>query len=95
VRGAPVRAVQKGAESAAAMILSLMALSLYFTALLQGQGFVYPYGLLRYNRRHVIGVRILDMGQISSLSGILDFLRRLSGPPWRSVGLRAKSPVDD
>jgi hypothetical protein len=26
------------------MILSLMALSLYFTALLQSQGFVYPNG---------------------------------------------------
>ena len=77
------------------MILSLMALSLYFTALLQSQGFVYPNRLLRYNRRHEIGVRIVDMGQISSLSGILDFLRRLSGPPWRSVGWRATAPADD
>ena len=77
------------------MILSLMALSLYFTALLQSQGFVYPNGLLRYNRWYEIGVRTVAMGQISSLSGTLDSLRRLSGLSLRPVSLRATPPVDD
>jgi hypothetical protein len=71
------------------MTLSLMALSLYFTARLQSQGFVYPKGLLRYNRRNEIGMRTMDLRQISSLSGTLDSLRRLSGLVWRSVNLPA------
>jgi hypothetical protein len=70
------------------MTLSLMVLFLSFTALSQSEGFVYPAGALRYNRRHEIVVEILLMGQVSALSGILDSRQRLAGRLGRAAESR-------
>jgi archaellum component FlaF (FlaF/FlaG flagellin family) len=75
-------------EVASAMILSLIVLFLCFTALYQSQGSVYFSGALRYNRRHENVAEILNMGQISSRSGILVSQRRLAGQLGRAAGSR-------
>ena len=77
------------------MNLSLMVLFLCFTALDRSQGFVYPVGAVRYNRRHEILVEILNMGQFSSLGGILDSQRRLAGRPGKVVQVARVAPASD
>ena len=66
------------------MILSPMVLFICSTALSQSDGFVYLCEALRYNRRHEIVAETIDMGQFSSLSGILGSQRRLAGRLGRS-----------
>ena len=77
------------------MILSLMVLFLCFTALGQSEGFVYLCEALRYNRRHEIMAETTDMGQFSSLSGILGSQRRLSGRLGSSGWVARVAPASD
>ena len=61
----------------------------------EGFGFAYLCEALRYNRRHEILAETIDMGQFSSLSGLLDSQRRLAGWLGSSGRIARVAPASD